>query len=342
VEPAMTDVSHQIKDLHEERDSAEGEVLRWNLDALVSALRFSREVSHNIRPKGTLSQAPSRETLSRILEDLSAALFPTHYSQSELGRENIDYFVGDTLNRALVSLVEQVRRSLLFSGDVRGQTAVSSDASAIVRDFAAELPSIRGALVGDLRAAYSGDPAATNLYEILLSYPGMAAIIYHRLANSLYGRGAPLIARLISRIAHSKTGIDIHPGAKIGSDFFIDHGTGVVIGETTIIGARVRVYQAVTLGARSFPADDSGALIKGAARHPIIEDDVVIYAGATILGRVTIGRGSTIGGNVWLTHSVPPNSQVSQAEIRNSESVERRADTLVQPLHIVKSENGRL
>jgi serine O-acetyltransferase len=341
MEPAMTDIGQQVKDLSQERDS-EHEILRWNLDALVSALRYSREVSHNIRPKGTLSQAPSRETLAHILEDLAAALFPTHYGQSELGRENIDYFVGDTLNRALVSLVEQVRRSLLFSGDVRGQAAVAHEASSIVRDFAAELPSLRGALVGDLRAAYQGDPAAANLYEILLSYPGMAAIIYHRLAHSLHGRGAPLIARLVSRIAHSKTGIDIHPGAKIGADFFIDHGTGVVIGETTIIGERVRVYQAVTLGARSFPADDNGTLIKGAARHPIIEDDVVIYAGATILGRVTIGRGSTIGGNVWLTHSVPPNSHVSQAEIRNSEGTKRRDDNTVQPLHIVKSENGFL
>jgi len=156
----------------------------------------------------------------------------------------------------------------------------------------------------------------------LLSYPGTTAIIYHRLANSLYRRGAPLIARLISDIAHSKTAIDIHPGAEIGPSFFIDHGTGVVIGETTIIGERVRIYQAVTLGARSFPADSGGALVKGVARHPIIEDDVVIYAGATILGRVTIGRGSVIGGNVWLTHSVPPNSNVSQAQARGGEQAD--------------------
>jgi serine O-acetyltransferase len=139
------------------------------------------------------------------------------------------------------------------------------------------------------------------------------------LAHSLYRHGAPLVARLISDIARSKTGIDIHPAADIGPSFFIDHGTGVVIGETTIIGERVRIYQAVTLGARSFPADDSGTLLKGNARHPIIEDDVVIYAGATVLGRVTIGRGSTVGGNVWLTRSVPPNSHISQAQTRNSE-----------------------
>src|ERR1700728_2420569 len=315
----MTDVEQKTRYAREDSSLAtETPSPRWNLDAIVSELRFSREVSHNIRPKGILRQSPSRDALSGILEDLSAALFPTHYGQSELGRENIDYFVGDTLNRALMTLVEQVHRSLLFSGDVRSHSEVYSGALSLVRDFAAELPSIRGVLVGDVRAAYQGDPAATNLYEILLGYPGTTAIIYHRLANSLYRRGAPLVARLISDIARSKTGIDIHPGANIGPHFFIDHGTGGVIGETTVIGERVRIYQAVTLGAKSFPADDSGTLIKGNARHPIIEDDVVIYAGATILGRVTVGRGSTIGGNVWLTHSVPPNSHISQAQTRTS------------------------
>ena len=316
----MTDVSQAISDIQEESSLEVGTLSpHWNLDAIVSELRFSREVSHNIRPKGTLRQPPSRDALSRILEDLSAVLFPTHYGQSDLGRENIDYFVGNTLNRALVSLVDQVHRSLLFAGDTRSDDDVYRHASSIVREFAAELPSIRGVLVSDVRAAYDGDPAATNLFEILLGYPGTTAIIYHRLAHSLYQRGAPLVARLISDIAHSKTGIDIHPGADIGPKFFIDHGTGVVIGETTIIGERVRIYQAVTLGARSFPVDENGALIKGKPRHPIIEDDVVIYAGATILGRVTIGRGSTIGGNVWLTRSVPPNSHLAQAQTRNED-----------------------
>jgi serine O-acetyltransferase len=291
---------------------------RWNLDAIVSQLRFSREVSHNIRPKGSLQQSPSRDALTNILTDVSASLFPTHYGQSELGRENIDYFVGSTLNRALVALVEQVYRSLLFSGDARNQADVHQNATEIVSGFAAELPTIRGLLVGDVQAAFRGDPAAGDLYEILLGYPGMTAIIYQRLAHSLHLRGAPLIARLIASIAHSKTGIDIHPGANIGANFFIDHGTGVVIGETAIIGQRVRIYQAVTLGARSFPADEDGTLVKGKARHPIIEDDVVIYAGATILGRVTIGHDSIIGGNVWLTHSIPPHSRISQAKFREN------------------------
>jgi serine O-acetyltransferase len=176
-EPTMTDVNDATMDRAlangQETRSASGEVdlPRWNLDAIVAELKFSREVSHNIRPKGVLRQPPSREALANVLEDLSASLFPTHYGQSELGREHIDYFVGSTLNRALVSLVEQVHRSLLFAGDLRGHDQIYRQASEIVRDFAVELPSIRGLLVGDVRAAYKGDPAASNLYEILLRIP---------------------------------------------------------------------------------------------------------------------------------------------------------------------------
>jgi len=235
-----------------------------------------------------------------------------------------------TLNTTLNSLAEQVRRALLFASDQ--DEAESPDptaggnedhklrlkATTITGDFAAQLPAIRELLVSDLQAAYQGDPAATSVSEILLCYPGMTAIIYHRFAHALYRLGVPFLARLISRIAHSNTGIDIHPGADIGGSFFIDHGSGVVIGETAVIGRHVRLYQAVTLGAKRFPADDDGVLIKGNARHPIVEDDVVIYAGATILGRITIGKGSTIGGNIWLTHSVPPGSNVTQAQMRNN------------------------
>lgn len=153
--------------------------------------------------------------------------------------------------------------------------------------------------------------------EVLVCYPGITAIAHYRLAHELHRLGTPLLARMISEIAHSVTGIEIHPGAQIGGSFFIDHGTGVVIGETAVIGQRVRLYQAVTLGAKRFPVDEHGALVKGNLRHPIVEDDVVIYAGATILGRITIGRGSTIGGNVWLTRTVPPGSTISQVQARN-------------------------
>jgi serine O-acetyltransferase len=173
---------------------------------------------------------------------------------------------------------------------------------------------VRLLLDADIRAAYAGDPAAKSLDEIIFCYPGVSALIKHRLAHELYLLGVPMLARIVAEIAHSQTGIDIHPGAEIDQGFFIDHGTGVVIGETTVIGRRVRLYQAVTLGAKRFDVDDSGALEKGKPRHPIIEDDVVIYAGATVLGRITIGRGSSIGGNVWLTHSVAPGSNITQAK----------------------------
>jgi serine O-acetyltransferase len=291
---------------------------RWQLDRIVAELRSSREETHSIRRDGEARRAPSRDALEDILNGLTEALFPRHYGRFELDGENIDYFVGNTLSTALNSLSEQIHRGALFVGDELLPGFHRDDAIELTRKFAAQLPGVRGVLVSDLRAAFVGDPAARNFPEILIGYPGMTAIIHHRLAHLLHGLGARLIARLMASIAHAGTGIDIHPGASIGSGFFIDHGTGVVIGETAIIGENVRIYQAVTLGARHFPTDDEGNLIKGDARHPIVEDDVVIYAGATILGRITIGRGSAIGGNVWVTKDVPPNSLVTQATARNT------------------------
>lgn len=291
----------------------------WNLPAVVRALRHSREHAHNVRHRGRVRELPSRDALVQIVQGLSAALFPTHYGRPDLSDESIDYYVGNTLNSTLVLLAEQVRRGLLYASDAGDHDPVQHDAGLtdkanhVTRAFAGQLPEIRALLVSDLQAAYQGDPAATSVSEILLCYPGMTAIIHYRLAHALYRLGAPLLARLISDIAHSRTGIDIHPGAEIGPAFFIDHGTGVVIGETTVIGQGVRLYQAVTLGAKRFPTDEQGHLLKGHARHPIVEDEVVIYAGATVLGRITVGKGSTIGGNVWLTHSVPPGSNISQA-----------------------------
>jgi serine O-acetyltransferase len=236
----------------------------------------------------------------------------------DLNDEGIDYFVGHTLDACLRALQEQIQRELRFNAEQDGllhpdSEAIKQQAFSIARQFAGKLPGIRALLDTDLLAAFEGDPAARSIDEVLVCYPGIAAVINHRLAHALYRLGMPVIARIIAEIAHSETGIDIHPGAEIGGSFFIDHGTGVVIGETTIIGERVRLYQAVTLGAKRFPTDERGVLIKGNARHPIIEDDVVIYAGATILGRITIGRGSTIGGNVWVTKSVPAESNVTQA-----------------------------
>ncbi len=291
----------------------------WNLDGIVAGLRESREIRNNIRFRGRISELPDRETISRIIDQIAAALFPTHCGRGDLTSDSIDYYVGSTLNGAFTLLVEQVRRGLMFSADPDNDADedIRERATRIVHEFGDLLPAIRDMLVTDLHAAYRGDPSATSLSEILVCYPGMTAVIHYRVAHALYRLGATLPARLISEIAHSSTGIDIHPAAEIGESFFIDHGTGVVVGQTAIIGDRVRLYQAVTLGAKSFPADENGALIKGIARHPIVEDDVVIYSGATILGRITIGAGSVIGGNVWLTQSVPPGSNVTQAQMHN-------------------------
>ena len=208
-----------------------------------------------------------------------------------------------------------VRRKepLRYSGSMRAarQHAISDELEYQKQERLREL------LGRDLDAAYQGDPAATSREEALFCYPGVTALIYYRMAHELYALGVPILPRIVCEIAHSDTGIDIHPGARIGGSFFIDHGVGVVIGATCVIGERVRLYQGVTLGTKSFPLDAQGHPIKGLPRHPIVEDDVVIYAGATILGRVTIGAGSSIGGNVWLTRSVPPGSRIAQAHARD-------------------------
>ena len=293
----------------------------WGLEQIVAELRASREELHRTRHPRGIRELPSRDGVINIVAGLRAALFPTHYGAPDLTDESVDYYVGHTLESTLRLLAEQVRRALRFLPDhaETSDAELSTRAFDVAREFGKQLPGIRALLVSDIQAAYVGDPAAQHITELLLCYPGIWAMTHHRLAHALHRLGVPLLARFINEIAHSATGIDIHPGAQIGPSFFIDHGTGVVIGETAIIGERVRVYQAVTLGAKSFAADGDGTLVKGNARHPIVEDDVVIYAGATILGRVTIGRGSVIGGNVWLTHSVPPGSSVSQGKIREGE-----------------------
>jgi serine O-acetyltransferase len=287
----------------------------WQLDRIVAELRASRAGSQQSRKEMGVSEMPSREAVRSILDGLFALLFPAHFGQPELSEEGVDYFVGQTLDATLRELHIQIQRELQFEArhrDEHGSTRTR--AFQITRDFAAELPKVRTLLEKDIHAAYEGDPAAKSIEEVRFCYPGITAVTHHRLAHELYRLGAPLLARIIAELAHSATGIDIHPGAQIGESFFIDHGSGVVIGETAIIGNRVRLYQAVTLGAKRFPASaDSRTLIKGIARHPIVEDDVVIYSGATILGRITIGHGSTIGGNVWITRDVPPDSLVTQA-----------------------------
>ncbi len=287
-----------------------------DVDGIVAELRTLRNASLESRQRHDRPpKLPLRKILVGVAEGLSAALFPNRLGSSELADEGIDHYVGHTLNITLRELMVQVQHELHYNSGLEVLSNEDRQRSVdITREFAKRLPTVRTLLESDIIAAYEGDPAARNVDEVLVCYPGIMAITHYRLAHELHNLGVPMIARMISEIAHSVTGIEIHPGAQISGSFFIDHGTGVVIGETAIIGKNVRLYQAVTLGAKRFPVDENGALVKGNLRHPIVEDDVVIYAGATILGRITIGRGTTIGGNVWLTHSVPPDSNISQAE----------------------------
>lgn len=284
----------------------------WGVKAIVSELRAARERWRTSQQRSlafAVREFPSRDALKEIADALCGALFPMRLGPSELHQEGEDFYVGHTLDSALNGLFLQVQLELGYNHRHRegSDVDVEEQAALIVKDFASQLPELRGLLDTDVEAAYLGDPAARNVDEVLLCYPGIQAVIYYRLAHALYERGVPLIARIVSEVAHSATGIDIHPGAQIGAGFFIDHGTGVVIGETCVIGARVKLYQGVTLGALSVRARDRSP----ARRHPTIEDDVTVYAGATILGGDTIiGRGSTIGGNVWLTRSVPPGTTV--------------------------------
>lgn len=301
-------------------------VTHWNLKPVIQGLQQARhewrEQQHRLKEIGG-RELPSKNALKTILDDLCGILFPMRLGPAELRQEAEDYYIAYTLDRALSDLYQQVQLTLNYQNKRQAKLIdLNSDADTanekifdpareIVQALANALPNIRRALDADVCAAYDGDPAAHSVDEILLCYPGIFAIMYHRIAHQLYAH-VPLLSRIISELAHSATGIDIHPGAQIGPGFFIDHGTGVVIGETCIIGERVRIYQAVTLGAKRFEITENGGLKKDYARHPIVEDEVVIYAGATILGRITIGKNSVVGGNVWLTHSIPANSQVFQ------------------------------
>ncbi|NLY65166.1 MAG: serine acetyltransferase [Alcaligenaceae bacterium] len=288
------------------------------LDEITCGLRAVRQkwrASQNRLNEVGGRHLPSPSAISDAMDSLIGALFPMRLGPNDLLQETEDFYVGYTIGVALNVLLAQIRLEVKYQyrNDSLNDEVLEQKAVDIMRAFAIALPKIRSQLDTDVNAAYVGDPAAGSVDEVLLCYPGILAMIHHRIAHEFYRQNARLVARIIAELAHSQTGIDIHPGAQIGEGFFIDHGTGVVIGETTIIGERVRVYQAVTLGAKSFSVSEDGSLHKGLPRHPIVEDDVVIYAGATILGRVTIGKGATIGGNVWLTHDVKPGSFVSQA-----------------------------
>ncbi len=261
---------------------------------------------------------PSRDAVIEIVEELRSVFFPGYFGSSEVRAEAIHFYVGATLERALHSLEEQVRRAFAFFArhDYHQCAHCADESRRVAGQFLAGVVEIQRLVRSDVEAAYEGDPALKTRDEAIFAYPGIFAVTNQRIAHRLHLLGVPLIPRIITEYAHTLTGIDIHPGARIGEKLFIDHGTGTVVGETAVLGQRVRLYQGVTLGAKSFPLDEHGKPIKGVDRHPIVEDDVVIYSGATILGRITIGKGSSIGGNVWLTQSVPPNSRITQAELK--------------------------
>lgn len=295
---------------------------------IAAQLSTCEECKLSTNTKGDMNLAGQRATHD-LIEELLGILFPGCHGHSAVEHGSLSERLEDRLDSVTEGLRVHARRALEYQCTVEPcndcSTCEEKATEATLR-LVQSLPEIKRVLHEDIVAAYEGDPAARSTMEIVMSYPGVYAVIVHRIAHLLYAEGIPMIPRIMAEFAHSKTGIDIHPGAQIGPGFFIDHGTGVVIGETSVIGRRVKLYQGVTLGAMSFEKDEEGNLVKGVKRHPNIEDEVVIYAEATILGPVTIGKGSVIGGNVWLTHSVPAESRVYNR----------------QPKPLIKQSNGSL
>lgn len=265
---------------------------------------------------------PSGKSLERIVELARAILFPGYFGNSTINSQTINYHIGVNIEELFSLLIEQIQAGLCFgvenSGQCDCQSPCRATATQLAAEFISRLPEIRRILATDVEAAYYGDPAATCFGEIICCYPVIRAVTNYRIAHELHRLNVPLIPRIITEMAHSETGIDIHPGAQIGHHFTIDHGTGVVIGATCIIGNHVKLYQGVTLGAKSFPCDEQGNPIKGIPRHPILEDNVIVYSNATILGRITIGEGATIGGNIWVTESVPAGARIVQRKSKEN------------------------
>jgi serine O-acetyltransferase len=278
------------------------------IEEIMGSITEERSISHF-----NSALIPSKESVTEILEELKDLLFPGYYRKQEIHTYSLSYQIGSGVNRVYENLASQIARSIrhecrrLNSLCTRCLDRGQKESLAFLR----KIPHLRRMLAGDVQAAYDGDPAAKSLDEIIFSYPCILAITVYRIAHELHIQEVPLLPRIMTEYAHSITGIDIHPGASLGNDFFIDHGTGVVIGETTEIGNRVKIYQGVTLGALSFPKDSEGNIIRGRKRHPTLEDEVTIYSNATILGPVVIGARSVIGGNTWITHDVPPDTVVT-------------------------------
>jgi serine O-acetyltransferase len=264
-------------------------------------------------------QMPSQAKVAEIVELFRQIIFPGYFGTDALNEHNFQHHIGVNVERVFRLLKEQIFKGICFTcsrDDEFNCRASEDEAEAKATEMIACLPEIRRLLASDVEAAYRTDPAARSRGEVIYSYPTVRAMTSHRLAHDLFRLGVPLLPRMIAERAHAETGIDIHPGADIGEYFAIDHGTGVVVGETATIGKGVKLYQGVTLGAKSFPVDKNGDAIKGLPRHPHIEDDVTIYANATILGTITIGRGAVIGGNIWVTRDVPPGARLVQQNHR--------------------------
>lgn len=281
-------------------------------EALCDPASYETVIHHSLHD----SPMPSLKDLEEVMSRLKAVIFPGFYGTSRVRFDSMRYHMAANLDSIYRLLAEQIRRGACFTCAEFATDCVlcGETSNDMAMRFMQTVPRIRELLAGDVRAAFEGDPAAKTPGETIFCYPSITALTHQRIAHELYKLNVPLIPRIITEMAHSVTGIDIHPGASIGEEFFIDHGTGVVLGETCIIGKHCRLYQGVTLGALSFPKESDGTLVKGVPRHPILEDNVTVYAGATVLGRVTIGEGTTIGGNVWVTHDVPPNSRLLQQQ----------------------------
>ena len=284
------------------------------LERVVRSLCSEKSLESVWRRTAQQASIPSLDALQELLDRLRAAIFPGFFGPPSLRLATLHHHLAVSLEAVYPMLAEQIRCGGCFACDGEAQSCqeCADAAGQKAMAFLEQLPELRRLLASDAQAAYEGDPAATSPGETIFCYPSMHAMIHQRIAHCLLKLGVPLIPRIITEMAHSRTGIDIHPGARIGEEFFIDHGTGVVIGETCVIGRSCRLYQGVTLGALSFPKDEHGNPIKGIPRHPILEDHVTVYAGATILGRVTVGKGAVIGGNVWLTHDVAPGARIVQ------------------------------
>ena len=262
---------------------------------------------------------PSGEVLKEIVDLCRAILFPGYYGNARISKQTIRFHTGVNVGTLHTLLSKQIYAGLCFADTACvscPEEKILTEAEKLSEAFIRTLPEMRALLATDAEAAFNGDPAAQNINEVIFCYPGFRAVCNYRIAHQLYRLGVPFIPRMITEMAHSETGIDIHPGAKIGSHFTIDHGTGVVIGATSIIGNNVKLYQGVTLGAKSFPLDADGKPIKGIPRHPILEDNVIVYSNATILGRITIGSDATVGGNIWVTENIPAGAKIVQTKAK--------------------------